>query len=62
MARKTTDPKLIALRDKLAKAAAAHDRWFSKLKRAVNTLDRLRRQLVRLSRQVQEMEHPQPKE
>ena len=33
------DPKLLALREKLHKAKAGYDRWFSRLKRAVTAGD-----------------------
>jgi hypothetical protein len=52
MTRKTTNPRLIALRDQLDKAGRAHDRWFRRLKRAVTALDKLRRQMARLGRQI----------
>jgi hypothetical protein len=61
MPRKTTDPKLIALKDRLDKAGQGCDRWWRRLRRAVNALEKLRRQMARLSRQIHDLEH-QPKE
>jgi hypothetical protein len=58
MTRKTMNPRLIALRDRLDKAGRSYDRWFSRLRRAVTALDMLRRQMARLSRQIHEEEQP----
>jgi hypothetical protein len=52
MTRKTTNPRLIALRDR------AYDRWFARMRRAVTVLDKLRRQMARLSRQIAAEEEP----
>jgi hypothetical protein len=52
MARKTTDPKLIALLDQLAKADADADRWYVRLKRAFNRLEKARRTAARLRRKI----------
>jgi hypothetical protein len=58
MTRKTANPRLIALRDQLAKAGRSYDRWFSRLKRAVTALDKLHRTLNRLGKQIQGLEQP----
>jgi hypothetical protein len=51
--KKTSDPKLIALKDEAAKAAADCERWYSRLKRAFNRLEKARRRLARLQRRVE---------
>jgi hypothetical protein len=58
MTRKTPNPRLIALRDRLDKAGRSYDRWFSRLRRAVTALDKLRRQMGRLGRQIAAEEAP----
>ncbi len=52
MAKKTSDPKLIALLDKRAMVQAAHDRAFARLVRAVNKLSKCRAQLRRIGKAV----------
>jgi hypothetical protein len=48
MARKMSDPKLIALTDQLAKADADTDRWYVRLKRAFNRPERAQRKAGRI--------------
>jgi hypothetical protein len=52
MPRKTSDPKLIALRDKLTREQGRYERWFSRMTRAVNALVKHKRRIVRLTRLV----------
>jgi hypothetical protein len=47
MARKASDPKLIALLDELAKADADADRWYARMTRAFNRPERARRKAGR---------------
>jgi hypothetical protein len=58
MPRKTTDPRVIALLDQKAKLAGECERWWRRLRRAVNELEKRRRRLARLDRRVHEMEQP----
>jgi hypothetical protein len=60
-ARKTPDPRLIALRDREQKERAKFERWYRRLKRAFTALEASRRALVRTQkriRQLQEEPHP----
>jgi hypothetical protein len=52
MVRKTRDPKRIALLDRLDKCRADFERWYARLKRAFTRLEKIRGQIVRLSRQL----------
>jgi hypothetical protein len=54
--RKTTDPRLIALEDEQDKARAAFERWYGRMRRAVNAMEAQRRTLARLGRRVRKIE------
>lgn len=58
MARKTRDPKLIALLDDRAAAMDRYDRLFARLRRTMNALEKERRRLVRLAKRIEERENP----
>jgi hypothetical protein len=58
MARKTTDPRLIALLDQKEKLGRECERWWRRLRRAVNELEKRRRRLARLEKRAREMEQP----
>jgi hypothetical protein len=50
--KKTADPKLIALYDQQSKALADVERWYGRLKRAFNRLEKARRAAARLRRRI----------
>jgi hypothetical protein len=52
MRRKTADPAEIALRDKLAKAAAEFERWYRRLQRAARALDKAHKAIGRLEKRL----------
>ncbi len=54
MTRKTQDPALIKLLDAREQARTAADRWWTRLKRAFNALDKAKHRVQRLSRQIDE--------
>jgi hypothetical protein len=58
MPRKTTDPRLIALLDQKEKLAGECEHWWRRLRRAVNELEKRRRQLARLDKRAREIEQP----
>jgi hypothetical protein len=63
MARKTADPRLIALNDDLLKAQREYQRWYSRLKRAFARLEKARRKVARLHRRIEKhTANPTPKE
>jgi hypothetical protein len=53
---KTTDPARVALLDRIAKARAAFERAYARLKRAFNAMEKHKRQAVRLSRQLDKLD------
>jgi hypothetical protein len=52
MPRKTQDPKRIAVLDRIDHCRADFEKWYARLKRAFNRLEKIRRQIVRLQRQL----------
>jgi hypothetical protein len=54
------DPKLIALNEQLAKARVEAERWYARLKRAFNRLDRARQKVARVGKRIEA--HARPKE
>jgi hypothetical protein len=52
MPRKTTEPRLIALKDRQDKARAAFERWYARMRRAVNAMESNRRAVARLERRI----------
>jgi hypothetical protein len=52
MPRKTKDPKLLALLDKAHRARADYERWYARLKRAFNALEKARQRIMRLQRRI----------
>lgn len=58
--RKTTDPKLVALLDQREQARGSYERWWSRLRRAVNKLEAERRRVRRLTKRIDECERPKP--
>jgi hypothetical protein len=56
MPRKRTDPRLVALLDKQAKLRQQFERDFSRLLRITHRLEKTRRALARLARQLEQME------
>jgi hypothetical protein len=52
MSRKTTDPKLVALKDKAHAAGHSFDRWYNRLRRAFNAMEKERQRLIRLNRAI----------
>jgi hypothetical protein len=52
MRRKTANPAEIALRDKLAKAAADFERWYRRLQRAARACDRSHKAIGRFERKL----------
>ncbi len=52
MNRKTSDPRLIDMLDKRDKLRASCERYYARLKRAFNCLEKSRRQLARLDRRI----------
>jgi hypothetical protein len=62
MARKTSDPKLIALLDQLAQADAEAERWYARMRRAFNRLEKARHKAARLRRRIDNHTSPNPKE
>jgi hypothetical protein len=60
MTRKTRDPKLIELLDRVSRAHQDCERWYARLKRAFNALEKARARLRRLEKQVEK--HEQTKE
>ena len=49
---KSRDHALVALLDQQAKATADFDRWFSRIKRAMNRCDKIRQQLQRIAKKI----------
>jgi hypothetical protein len=58
MPRKRTDPRLVALVDKQAKLRQQFERDFSRLLRITHRLEKTRRALVRLARQLDNLDAP----
>jgi hypothetical protein len=56
MPRKTTDPRVIALKDKQEQARATFARWYARLRRAVAAMEKQRRLLARLERRIRNLE------
>ena len=56
MPRKTTDPRIIALKDKQDNARAAFERWYARMRRAVNALEVQRQAVARLGRRIRTLE------
>jgi len=54
--RKTIDPKRIALLDRQEKLRAQFEKDYSRMKRALTRMEKCRRALARLARQMQKME------
>ncbi len=59
MARKTEDPRKIALLDKLTRSRADFERWYARLKRAFTRLEKTRQRIVRLQRQLDRIDEEQ---
>jgi hypothetical protein len=53
-------PREVLLRDRLAKARAGFERWYSRLKRAFTAMERERGRAVRLQRQIERLGQPRP--
>ncbi|HKI36886.1 MAG TPA: hypothetical protein VKA46_33850 [Gemmataceae bacterium] len=60
MPRKTSDPRLIALLDQLAKAQADCDRYYARLKRAFNRHEKARRTVLRIEKRIDAHRNPTP--
>jgi hypothetical protein len=56
MPRKTTDPRIVELRDRQDKARAAFVRWYGRMRRAVNAMEAQRQAVARLSRRIGKLE------
>jgi hypothetical protein len=52
---KTSDPKRIALADKIDQARAAFERCYARMMRAARAMDRAKRRIVRLGRQLEKL-------
>jgi hypothetical protein len=52
MTKRKTDPVLGKLLDEQEKAIADFERWYARLKRTWNRLDKVKGQLVRLARKI----------
>ena len=52
MPRKTTDALLVRLLDEQAAAEVKAEKWYRRLRRAFNALDKVRGQVVRLQRRI----------
>jgi hypothetical protein len=60
MARKTADPKLIALLDAQEKARLAYARWYMRMRRAVAKLEKARLRIASLERRIAAHQSPTP--
>jgi hypothetical protein len=56
MPRKTIDPKRVALLDRQAKLRADYERAYTRMKRAFTRMEKCRKALARLARQLEQME------
>jgi hypothetical protein len=56
MPRKTTDPRIVELRDRQDKARAAFVRWYLRMRRAVNAMEAQRQAVARLDRRIGKLE------
>jgi hypothetical protein len=50
--KKTTDPKRLSLLHKADKARADFEKWYARMRRAFNAMEKARLKLVRLQRQL----------
>ncbi len=63
---KTIDPRLIALRERAGKAKADCEKWYARLKRAFNALEKSRKRVASAERLIRkclaetETEAPRP--
>ncbi len=60
MPRKTIDPRCVALLDRQAKVRQQFERDFSRLVRVTHRLEKTRRALARLARQVEQLDAAAP--
>jgi hypothetical protein len=56
MPRKTNDPRKVALNDRIEKCRADFERWYARAKRAFGKMEKVRRTLGRLRRQLAKLE------
>jgi hypothetical protein len=60
MPRKTNDPRKVALNDRIEKCRADFEKWYARARRAFTRMDKTKRTIVRLQRQLARLDGQSP--